>query len=97
MISLLFLFFRRRGAIPTEALSVSPAQHRYLEQERRIRRQIFACRVLFLILFLVSWEVSARIGILNDFIFSSPSPRALLFSFHGGGPDDLLSHGDHDS
>ena len=68
-----FLFFRRRGAIPTEALSVSPAQHRYLEQERRIRRQIFACRVLFLILFLVSWEVSARIGILNDFIFSSPS------------------------
>ena len=28
-----FLFFRRRGAIPTEALSVSPAQHRYLEQE----------------------------------------------------------------
>ena len=58
-----FLFFRRRGAIPTEALSVSPAQHRYLEQERRIRKQIFACRVLFLILFLVSWEVSARIGI----------------------------------
>ena len=44
-----FLFFRRRGAIPTEALSVSPAQHRYLEQERRIRRQIFACRVLFLL------------------------------------------------
>ena len=72
MISLLF-FFSGGGVRSPRKRSPSLPPHRYLEQERRIRRQIFACRVLFLILFLVSWEVSARIGILNDFIFSSPS------------------------
>ncbi len=64
---------RHRAVIPATDLAVSPAQYRYLQGERRIRRQIFVCRVLFLVLFLFSWEVSARIGILNDFIFSSPS------------------------
>ena len=68
-----FILRRHRAVIPAADLEVSPAQCRYLEQERRIRRQIFICRILFLILFLFSWEISARIGILNDFIFSSPS------------------------
>ena len=90
-----FFLRRHRAVIPAADLAVSPAQCRYLEQERRIRRQIFICRILFLVLFLFSWEISARIGILNDFIFSSPVPGALLFSFHGGRPDDLLPHGSH--
>ena len=68
-----FILRRHRAVIPAADLAVSPAQCRYLEQERRIRRQIFVCRILFLVLFLFSWEISARIGILNDFIFSSPS------------------------
>ena len=68
-----FILRRHRAVIPAADLAVSPAQCRYLEQERRIRRQIFICRILFLVLFLFSWEISARIGILNDFIFSSPS------------------------
>ena len=68
-----FILRRHRAVIPAADLEVSPAQCRYLEQERRIRRQIFICRILFLVLFLFSWEISARIGILNDFIFSSPS------------------------
>ena len=67
------ILHRRRAVIPAAELAASPAQCRYLERERRIRRQIFACRILFLILFLFLWEFSARIGILNDFIFSSPS------------------------
>ncbi len=67
---------RRRGAIPTAAaLAVSPGPvHRYLEQERRIRRQIFLpAGSCFWSCFLFPGRVSARIGILNDFIFSSPS------------------------
>ena len=64
---------RQRAVIPAAALTVSPAQYQYLQGQRRIRRQIFLCRVLFLVLFLFFWEISARIGILNDFIFSSPS------------------------
>ena len=68
-----FILRRHRAVIPAADLAVSPAQCRYLEQERRIRRQIFICRILILVLFLFSWEISARIGILNDFIFSSPS------------------------
>lgn len=64
---------RQRAVTPAAALTVSPAQYQYLQGQRRIRRQIFLCRVLFLVLFLFFWEISARIGILNDFIFSSPS------------------------
>ncbi|RHT42945.1 ABC transporter permease [Clostridium sp. AM30-24] len=59
--------------MPAADLTFSSAQCRYLEQERRIHRQIFFCRVLFLVLFLFFWEIGARLGILNDFIFSSPS------------------------
>lgn len=69
-----FLILRRqRAVIPAATLTVSPAQYQYLQGQRRIRRQILVCRVLFLVLFLFLWEISARIGILNDFIFSSPS------------------------
>ena len=64
---------RHRAVVPSSEPAVSPAQCRYLERERQIRRQIFACRILFLALFLFLWEFSAKIGILNDFIFSSPS------------------------
>ena len=55
-----FILRRHRAVIPAADLAVSPAQCRYLEQERRIRRQIFICRILFLVLFLFSWEISAR-------------------------------------
>ena len=64
---------KHRAVTPAAALTVSPAQYQYLQGQQRIRRQIFLCRVLFLVLFLFFWEISARIGILNDFIFSSPS------------------------
>ena len=86
-----FILRRHRAVIPAADLAVSPAQCRYLEQERRIRRQIFICRILFLVLFLFSWEISARIGILNDFIFSSPSRVLSCFL----SMDDLLPHGSH--
>ena len=52
---------------------ISPAQKAYLEAERRKRIRIRLGRFLLLFLFLALWEGSVRIGLLNDFIFSSPA------------------------
>ena len=85
-----FILRRHRAVIPAADLEVSPAQCRYLEQERRIRRQD-----------LISGPVSFFLGDQRPdrdperFYFQFPVPGALLFSFHGGRPDDLLPHGSH--
>ncbi len=52
---------------------VTSAQLTYVTRQMRHRRMVAAARVLVLIFFLSIWELSARIGVLNDFIFSSPS------------------------
>lgn len=59
--------------IPATKDSISPAQRLYLKKEQQIQQEIFFFRILFLVLFLFAWETGARCGILNDFIFSSPS------------------------
>ncbi len=59
-----FILRRHRAVIPAADLAVSPAQCRYLEQER-----LFICRILFLVLFLFSWEISAK-----RFYFQFPVP-----------------------
>ena len=46
---------------------------RYLRTVRRRMRLVTFGRVAVLILFLLAWEISARIGLLDTFIFSSPS------------------------
>ena len=52
---------------------VTTAQLTYVAKQNRRRRMVTAARVFVLIIFLSIWELSARIGVLNDFIFSSPS------------------------
>ncbi|MBQ2425274.1 MAG: ABC transporter permease [Lachnospiraceae bacterium] len=52
---------------------VTSAQLTYVAKQNRRRRMVAAARVFVLIIFLSIWELSARIGVLNDFIFSSPS------------------------
>ena len=52
---------------------VTSAQLTYVAKQNRRRRMVAAARILVLIIFLSAWELSARIGVLNDFIFSSPS------------------------
>ena len=52
---------------------VSLAQIKYVERQMKHRRMVSVARMLVLILFLACWELSARIGLINDFIFSSPS------------------------
>ena len=52
------------------------AQQKYLYRLKRRKLEIQALRVLLLLLLLGAWELTARLGILNDFIFSSPSRMA---------------------
>lgn len=49
------------------------AQQEFIARERRYRKRIAAGRFLLLAFLLGLWEISADTGLLNDFIFSSPS------------------------
>ena len=49
------------------------AQQEYIEKEQLHKRKVTACRVMLLVLFLAMWELCAQLGIIDDFIFSSPS------------------------
>ena len=49
------------------------AQQEYVAKQVRRRKMVSLARVLLLVFFLVLWEVSAGMGLINDFIFSSPS------------------------
>lgn len=53
--------------------NVTLAQQEYVAKQVRRRCMVAMTRVLLLISFLLLWEFSARIGLINDFIFSSPS------------------------
>lgn len=49
------------------------AQELFLKKHRMHHRQISSCRFLFLVLFLILWEISADFGLIDSFFFSSPS------------------------
>lgn len=55
------------------------AQQEFIIRHKRHQKMVLICRILLLVLFLALWEICARLGILNDFIFSSPSRMALCF------------------
>ena len=53
--------------------SISKEQKHYLHLLKRNLRLIQAARILLLLLLLGLWEFTARFGIIDSFIFSSPS------------------------
>ena len=57
----------------------SPAQIQFLKSKKREKQFVFTARCLIFIVFLVSWELSARTGVIDSFIFSSPSQIVLSF------------------
>ena len=57
----------------------SPAQMNFLAAKKRERQFILTARCLIFIVFLISWELSARTGVIDSFIFSSPSQIVLSF------------------
>lgn len=60
-------------------LVISQSQQIYLEGIRKEKIRVNCVRVLILVIFVALWEVCARTGVINDFIFSSPSRIAKCF------------------
>ena len=52
---------------------ISRHQKQYLLQYKKEKRLIFTARILLFVLFMGLWEMSARCGWIDSFIFSSPS------------------------
>ena len=61
--------------------NISAAQAAYLASRRFHKIKICFYRILILLVFIGLWEMGARLGWIDDFIFSSPSK---LLSFHIG-------------
>lgn len=57
----------------------SPAQKQYLLSVKREKNLIRVSRTLLFLGFLILWEISARLGWIDSFIFSSPSEIWLTF------------------
>lgn len=55
------------------------AQQEFIAKEMLHRRNVRILRITLLVLFLALWELCARLGIINDFIFSSPSRMTICF------------------
>lgn len=53
--------------------SISLAQQQYLKRCQKEKRMIQFWQWFLMILFLGLWELGARTGVINDFVFSSPS------------------------
>lgn len=58
---------------------ISPGQKLFLSRVRQHRMIVLTARILILVLFVMLWEVCADAGIIDSFIFSSPSRIALCF------------------
>ena len=59
--------------------NLSAGQQKYLLMHRKHKRIVRISRILILLSFLFIWEFTANVGIIDSFIFSSPSKIALCF------------------
>lgn len=69
----------------------SLAQRTFVAGQKRYRRRIAAGRILLFFVFLAVWELSAETGLLDDFIFSSPS-RAFRCFLSMAGDGSIAPH-----
>lgn len=53
--------------------NASVNQKEYLKNRLHHKRMVTIMRILILVLFIALWEITARLGIIDSFIFSSPS------------------------
>ena len=70
---------RKKHAPQPPTDTTSDGQARFIRRLRRHRITVRTARILILILFLLLWEFCADQGIIDSFIFSSPSRIALCF------------------
>lgn len=52
---------------------MSQKQEQYIRKIHQYKSFITLARVFILLFFIIAWEICAQLGIINDFIFSSPS------------------------
>ena len=57
-------------------LSLSPQRAAYLRSRRRRHSAVRFLQISLLLVFLLLWEIAARLGWIDPFIFSSPSRAA---------------------
>lgn len=58
---------------------LSLSQQSFLKKKRQDKTLVRFLRFLILVLFLLLWEITARLGIIDSFIFSSPCKIACCF------------------
>ena len=51
---------------------ISYHQQQYIRHQKREKKLVLFLRIFILLFFLVLWEISARTGLIDSFIFSSP-------------------------
>ena len=51
---------------------ISYHQQQYIRHQKREKQLVLFLRIFILLFFLVLWEISARTGLIDSFIFSSP-------------------------
>ncbi|HWT26671.1 MAG TPA: ABC transporter permease [Mobilitalea sp.] len=64
---------RKSKKISSESLNVSIAQQAFIRKHVLRTRKIHLIQLIILISFLLLWEITAYLGIVNSFVFSSPS------------------------
>ena len=58
---------------------MSAQQQAYLKQIKKYKLFITLSRIFLFVIFLFLWEISARFGLIEAFIFSSPSRICICF------------------
>lgn len=64
---------RKRNRVESKSIGISAAQQAYIRRHMLRRRWVRFYQIIILVSFILVWEITARLGILNDFVFSSPS------------------------
>ncbi len=82
---------RKQEKIQGESIGISAAQQAYLKRYSTRKKWVRFYQLSILIGFVFLWELTARLGILNAFVFSSPSRIAkTIFEMLRNG--ELLMH-----
>lgn len=71
-------------------LILSEERKQYIKSKKREKRIIHITQISVLVIFLVLWEVLARLNIIDSFIMSSPS--RIWQTFMNLGSNDILKH-----
>lgn len=70
---------------------ISSFQMKYIQKKKRHQNFVRLAQIFILIIILILWETLARYGIINDFIFSSPS-RMFLALINLAKSGELYKH-----